>query len=230
MKKFLILALPAALLASCSMEPLGSDNAYQVPVEVEDTEISESTDLFYEEQEDPSTCIFKSNDTWYKNQDGYTLWTTTDTNESEDFEPINVTLEKTEGRANAGFGVVFCSQKINRKPYVLCVLIDANRNYTIGKVIDGYFYHITEDKKWHYSQAIQGGLGVQNTIEVSYDKDERKFILKINGYKVTDFTADAELTFKGSRSGYVVVIADNESYPNSHVWVTFKNNNKKIGE
>ena len=123
--------------------------------------------------------------------------------------------------SEAGFGLVFCEQKIEGKPFMLAVLINANGYYTVGKVSDGVFCHINDG--WKNSNFINKGYGIKNTISVAYDSGTRNFILKINGYEITSFTVSEQISFKNSRSGFAVVIANNESFPDKPVRVTFEN-------
>lgn len=46
---------------------------------------------------------------------GWTLWTAPNVNAAESFEPLSVEMAKESGRAEAGFGTVFCVQKIDRR-------------------------------------------------------------------------------------------------------------------
>ena len=48
-------------------------------------------------------------------------------------------------------------------------------------------------------------------------------VLKINGYEITSFTVSEQISFKNSRSGFAVVIASNENFPDKPVRVTFEN-------
>ena len=128
---------------------------------------------------------------------------------------------KESGRTEAGFGLVFCEQEIEGKPFMLAVLINANGYYTVGKVSDGVFCHINDG--WKNSSFINKGYGIKNTISVAYDTGTRNFILKINGYEITSFTVSEQISFKNSRSGFAAVVANNENFPDKPVRVTFEN-------
>lgn len=142
-------------------------------------------------------------------------------NAAESFEPLSVETAKESGRAEAGFGIVFCVQKIEGRPFMLTVLINAGGYYTAGKVFDGAFSHISGD--WKSSGFINRGCGIKNTIAVSYDEGRRNFLLRINGHEVTEFAVPEETAFKDSRSGFAVVIAHNENFPDIPVKVMFWN-------
>ena len=103
---------------------------------------------------------------------------------------------------------------------MLTVLINAKGLYTVGKVVDGVFSHINGG--WKDSSYINKGHGTYNNVSVSYDGESRNFMLRINGYDITDFTVPEEISFRGSRSGYAVVIAHNEDFPRTSVKVIFE--------
>ena len=75
---------------------------------------------------------------------------------------------------------------------------------------------------WKSSDLINRGCGIKNAIVFFYDDTEKSFLLKINGYELTEFTVPEEIAFKDSRSGFAVVIADNENFPDSQVKVVFE--------
>lgn len=206
-----------AALSSCGLEPFEEETN---PVSPNQTVISEESSLF-EPDEQNSFFTFKTNNTKYLTADGWTLWTVPNVNESESFEAMTVEAAKESGRTEAGFGIVFCSQKIDGKPFMIAVLINANGYYTVGKVFNGVFSHINGG--WKSSVFINKGYGIKNTMAVSYDEGSRNFLLKINGYEVTEFTVSEEILFKGSRSGFAVVIANNENFPANPVKVIFEN-------
>ena len=104
---------------------------------------------------------------------------------------------------------------------MLTVLINANGYYTIGKVYDGVFRHINEG--WESSKYIKRGLGIKNLINITYDENNTNFTLKLNGCEITNFSVEEEILFRESKSGYVVVIANNENFPKNSVKVFFEN-------
>lgn len=206
----------AILFASCTLQPFDDDNTVTV---VEETYITEESTLF-ENTDTTNKFTFKTNDTYYLNDYGYTIWTISETNLTDSFNPISVRVSKQGGRKEAGFGIILCHQMINDKPYMLTVLINTNGLYAIGKVVNGVFYHVNGG--WKNSSYINRGYGVKNDINISYDNINKHFILNINGYDITTFTVAENIVFKNSKSGFVVVIATNENFPNSPVMVTFE--------
>ena len=205
------------ILASCKLSQFeeGSNT-----VKPEQTNVEEASSLF-ETDEQNKEFTFETNDTKYLTSTGYTLWTVPNLNSSDTFCPMSVKITKESGRAEAGFGLVFCEQNIDEKSFMLTVLINANGMYAIGKVYDGVFNHINNG--WHKSDYIYSGLGVSNDIEITFDENDNNFILKINGYEIVTFAVNEEIVFKNSKSGFAVVIANNESFPSKPVRVIFKN-------
>ena len=216
-ENLLIVFASLALFSSCELAPFEEGETLTRP---EQTNLEEESTLF-EKDEQNKIFTFETNDTKYLGAKGWTLWTVPNVNTSESFNPVAVEVIKESGRTEAGFGLVFCEQEIEGKPFMLAVLINANGYYTVGKVSDGVFCHINDG--WKNSNFINKGYGIKNTIYVAYDTGTRNFILKINGYEITSFTVSEQISFKNSRSGFAVVIANNENFPGNPVRVTFEN-------
>lgn len=216
-KRRLIEFTVLVLLASCELSPFEED-ANPVPVEL--TSVEKESALFEADGQD-KIFTFRTNDTKYLTENGYTLWTVPLVNKEESFSPLTVEATKESGRSEAGYGVVFCEQEIEEKPFMLTVLINANGFYTVGKISDGVFSHINNG--WQSFSYINTGFGIKNTISIAYANDTKNFALKINGYETTTFAVSEEITFTNSRSGYVAVIANNENFPSNPVKVTFEN-------
>ena len=216
-EKLLIAFASLALFSSCE---LASFEEGENLIKPEQTNLQEESSMF-EKDEQNKTFTFETNDTKYLGAKGWTLWTVPSVNASESFNPVAVEVIKESGRTEAGFGLVFCEQEIEGKPFMLAVLINANGYYTVGKVSDGVFCHINDG--WKNSNFINKGYGIKNTISVAYDTGTRNFILKINGYEITSFTVSEQISFKNSRSGFAVVIAHNENFPDKPVRITFEN-------
>ena len=217
-EKLIILLISLAVLASCELTPFEEDE--KSIVKPEQTTVQETSSLFVQD-EDNKVFTFETNDTSYLGANGYTLWTVPNVNTTESFNPVAVEVIKESGRTEAGFGLVFCEQKIEGNPFMLAVLINANGYYTVGKVSDGVFCHINDG--WKNSNFINKGYGIKNTISVAYDTGTKNFILKINSYEITSFTVSEQISFKNSKSGFAVVIANNENFPSKPVRVTFEN-------
>lgn len=205
------------IMTSCELAPFEEG---QNPVNPEQTNVQEESTMF-EEYEQNKTFIFETNDTKYLTPNGYTLWTVPQINTSENFNAISVKVTKESGRTEAGFGLVFCEQNIDEKLFMLAVMINTNGLYSIGKIYDGVFSHINNG--WLKSNHIYSGLGVPNDISITFNNTNKNFTLSINNYEITSFTVNEKITFKNSRSGYVVVIANNENFPSKPVRVTFEN-------
>lgn len=215
--KLLLINISIILLVSCELSPFIREKETINP---EQTNVKEETSLFNQENSDDQSYEFVTNDTRFLNSNGYTFWSVPYVNTHDDFEPVTVTVRKESGRSEAGFGIVFCKQELNGKSYMLTVLINGNGLYTVGKVIEGSFHYL--DKGWKPSDSINRGQGVNNKISVSYDSEKKLFNLYINDYKVTSFSTSEDIIFKNSKSGFAVVIANNETFPANPVKVTFE--------
>lgn len=216
-ENLLIVFASLVLFSSCEIAPFEEGENLVNP---DQTNLQEESSMF-EKDERNKIFTFETNDTKYLGANGWTLWTVPNVNTSESFNPVAVEVIKESGRTEAGFGLVFCEQKIEGKPFMLAVLINANGYYTVGKVSDGVFCHINDG--WKNSNYINRGHGIKNTIAVAYDAGTKNFLLKINSYETTSFTVSEQIAFKGSRSGFAIVIADNENFPGKPVRVTFEN-------
>ncbi len=216
-ENLLIVFASLALFSSCELAPFEEGETLTRP---EQTSVQEESSLFTVDAQS-RIFTFETNDTKYLGAKGWTLWTVPNVNTSESFNPVAVEVIKESGRTEAGFGLVFCEQKIEGKPFMLAVLINANGYYTVGKVSDGVFCHINDG--WKNSNFINKGYGIKNTISVAYDTGTRNFILKINGYEITSFTVSEQISFKNSKSGFAAVVANNENFPGKSVRVTFEN-------
>lgn len=219
MKKTFFLAslILLVLLHSCSLSPFENqetDSAMDGSIQ----NITEGTSLFTPDETN-SLYTFETNDTKHISSSGRTFWTVSDINSGDSFEPVIIEVCKESGRSEAGFGAVFCSQEIDRKPFMLAVLINTTGLYIIGEITDGVFKAISG---WKHSAHINKGYGIKNELAVSYDSENKKFTLKINSCTVTDFAVSKSILFKDSRSGYAAVIAHNENFPQIPVKVQFK--------
>ena len=215
--KILVLIPFFWIIISCGLSPL-EEKANQFADEI--VNVNEESTLFIEDSSNANLYLFETNDTRYLNNAGYTLFTTNKTNESDGFETINVDMMKLAGNAEAGYGIIFCEQTIDSKPFMLSILINTNGLYTIGKITNGEFYHL--DNNWRYSSHINKGYGIKNKVSVSYDENLSSFNLQINDSDITSFTIPERITFKNSKSGFVVVISNRENFPEKSVKVEFE--------
>lgn len=204
------------IITACGLSPFDETTNSTIPVS---GNMREENTLF-ETGADNCVFMFETNDTKYLGANGYTIWSVPYINTSDTFDEFTVETVKENGRTEAGFGIIFCAQQINEKPFMLTVMINANGFYTVGKITNGVYCHINEG--WRNCRYIRKGLGVKNRLCISYDNERQNYILKINGYEITEFTVSENITFKNSRKGFAVVIANNENFPSSSVKVTFE--------
>lgn len=228
-KMFLMLVIFVLFLAGCNMPHISDGNNYDSGFtgsqngqgDMENAPIEINNDIFNPDPsaENNNTYKFVVAESYYLTEYGYTLWAEKYENTSESFEPFSVKMYKESGRAEAGYGIIFCSQKIDGVPYLLTVLINEQGMYSIGKVKNGVFSFI---ENWKSAGSIRTGAGVNNTVSIEYDAVEAKFKLQINGIDVTTFVVSEPIVFRGSKKGFVAVIADNEQFPANPVKVTYE--------
>ena len=211
-----ILLISILLFTACDSSVMESEK--DTPVSPKDTNILQKSELFVETESDIYTI--ETNDFSYLTSSGYTLWSVEEINTTDNFTPLNITVCKISGQKEAGFGIVFCIQQLEDKPFLLTVLINSNGLYTIGKVCNGIFSHINEG--WKNSNYINKGYGISNEINVSYNIENKKFILKINGYEITSFAVSENIKFKNSSWGFAAVIANNENFPSIPVKIIYE--------
>ncbi len=220
MKKyfFLTLILCSCIIYSCNWNIIDNETNEETTYS-ETVTISKSTTLFNKES-NSNEYVFETNDEKYITPSGYTLWTTTKTNNAQAFETITTKTCKQSGTNEAGYGIIFCEQQIEDNHFMLTVLINTRGFYTIGKVTNGTFIHI--NKGWKSSNNLNKGYGIYNQLEVTHNSNTNTFTLFINGCETATFTIEEKILFKDSNSGYVVVIADNEQFPEVPVKVLFE--------
>lgn len=206
-----------AIICSCELTPYVKEKG---TLNLEEVNVKEETLLFNQKNSEGTVYEFITNNSKFLNKNGYTFWSVPYENSQDFFEPVTVTVCKESGRSEAGYGIVFCKQELNGKSFMLTVLINGNGLYTVGKVIEGSFYYL--DKGWKSSESIKRGLGVKNKISVTYDSEKKIFDLCINDFKITSFSTSENISFSNSKSGFAVVIANNETFPVNPVKVTFE--------
>lgn len=211
------------LLSACGLSPIEEKDNY---TSEESVNITEESSLFIEDSNQSGSYLFETNDSKYLNNNGYTIWTTNKINTSNNFETITVEVSKNSGRIESGYGIVFCEQQLDGNPYMLAVMINANGLYTVGKIVNGIFYHL--EGNWKFSSYINKGYGFKNKICVSYDSALESFLLKINDNEITNFTVSEDIKYKNSKTGFVVVISNKEEFPGKPVKIEFEIKNQAI--
>lgn len=201
---------------SCKLKPFPEDEGNDGDDIGE--KIEDGTDLFSDE-ENTGIYVFETNEEKYLSEYGYTLWTLKGTNTADFFEPLEAKIYKSSGNLGAGFGLIFCEQKVDEKDFMIAVLINTKGQYIAGKVTDGQFESLFN---WKSSSYIKRGYGAINNVKISYENEDDSFLLTINGYEITRIKVSEPIAFKESKSGYVVVIDRGEQFPEVPVRVVFE--------
>ena len=136
------------------------------------------------------------------------------------FASIGRNLVKTEGDADAGYGLVFCHYDTHDSAFaetMLVVMLNTKGKYIAGKVVGSTF---TAFFPWTYSNKLAAGLGVANRLKVVLSGGE--FVIYLNNDEVKRFTdSEAPLHTQGA-DGYIVVISPSDSFPQHPVTVHFE--------
>ena len=205
-------AFGAILITFCAACDLPSASEVYL-ADPDTTTIPQNSTLFRTgEQSGNETLSFKTNDKTYMNDGkGSTLWTVQTNYSEQKFEAITVEAIKVSGNTLGGYGIVFCIQG-NR---MLCVLINGERKYAIGKITDGRYKKLRE---WRSSSHLHQGT-ILNRIGIV--KDGNNFVLSFNGEEETRFSDSIAPRLAFGNTGYVVIVSPNEDFPKNPVDVRF---------
>lgn len=179
---------------------------------------SEDSQLF-EYHKDTGSFVFSINDTKYLQDSGYTIWCSPNINEEKTFEPIEVTVSKSSGKTDTGYGLVFCNQVIKEKQFMLTIMINNKGQFIIGEVYEGVFQRITE---WKSNKALIQGVGVNNRIRIEHDDNRSVYKVFLNSELAMEFSTRAGVIQEGSEWGYVAVISNEENFPEIPVTVSYR--------
>jgi hypothetical protein len=172
---------------------------------------------------DTSTTFFEEKDGWvrfktaepaYVSATGRNFWTL---NFQSSSDTISVAMQKQSGMSKYGYGVAF---EIEDNKNFMVILIDTNKNYTVGSVEDGRFSYLDDDT-WLQSNDLTAGSGVINKVKIQRVDDE-KFSLYLNDNLVDKTFTYATSSPDPTQLGLVVTIGEEENFPRIPVEVLFK--------
>lgn len=211
---YFILILLLVLLSGCKMDDSGSgsgddDDNNDVVIETDWTDESSNSVRFF------------TNDPLCSDYNGTTFWKIGTYQEAE-MKTITVKVSKTSGYRYSGYGIIFCVQDSDN---FLTVLIDTQRGYTAGKVVDGEYTPLIEfspNVYWGDSEYLTIGYGVSNEISVNYD-ESNNFTISFNGHdNIITFNDSEAPFFTGGYYGYIATVSPYENFPNEPVEVYFE--------
>ncbi|MCQ2589749.1 MAG: hypothetical protein MJ179_04920 [Treponema sp.] len=178
---------------------------------------SEKIDSLFEQ--DDNTYEFKTNNTEYLKESGYTIWTVNEKNRSKSYIDYKISISKISGRSDMGFGIIYaCDEEETMK----VVLINVLGKYCIGNIEKGKF---KTTKEWTYTNLLRQNYGQVNELEISFNEVENRFVLLINGRKECDINNDIT-DFSDTGRGFVVTLAPNENFKTSYVHINFSKQNQ----
>ncbi len=161
--------------------------------------------------------VLRTNDRKYLMPGGYTAYKITDkTNVSS----VTAEVSRQSGNSIFGYGIVFAMRKKDNSEYMLSVMINTQRMYTVGKFAEGNYITI---KDWTPTDCLRGGYGITNKISVSVasDKSIRVSLNDVAVYTFKDTPYGTAPALSTGAHGFVTVISEVENFPESFVEVTF---------
>ena len=207
-----LLVLAAVFCTGCP-SPTGTIPG---PANPEGGQVALHSDLFVP---DSGNVTFTTNDPAYWTERGYTLWAPTGGSQST-FTSVERKLTKTEGDADAGYGLVFCHYDTGVSTLgetMLVVMVNTKGKYIAGEVVGSTF---TAFFPWTYSGRLATGLGVANRLKVTLSGGE--FVIYLNDEEAKRFIdSEAPLHAQGA-DGYIVVVSPSDSFPQHPVTVRFE--------
>lgn len=161
---------------------------------------------------------FSTSDPSYITQSGYSLWALNSAVQNP-FAGRLVTVNKLEGDATAGYGILFCHQDAQPDgslEKMLIVLINTKGEYAIGEAVGSSFSYI---KVWKSSLNLKLGYNQANTIGLGLSG--RDFILSFNRVEVSRFTPNESSYRLSGADGYIAVISPQDDFPSRPVHISY---------
>ncbi len=175
-------------------------------------DIIEQNELF---SEISGVIHFLTNDKKYSEKN-HTFWRRLSADQTPSGS-IKMDLLKESGHRSGGYGFFFREGKVNGSECMLTVLVQTGGMYAIGKVVDGKYEEITA---WKIGNTLRQGIGMWNTVEVSWDDEE--YVLFLNGVEIDRFRDMYEPRCSGNGSGAAAVVTRQEQFPNNPVYVRYR--------
>ncbi|CAD7837755.1 hypothetical protein S1OALGB6SA_1358 [Olavius algarvensis spirochete endosymbiont] len=212
-KKQGIMFLVIAMISSCDLNLVEEDWGDGIPsggVQV--------VEKLFEHSADTGSYRLHTNDKQFSRLYGSSVWLPLSANPQNPFDVWRVTVSKSSGEENAGYGIVLCQQMVsNDVEAMLTVMIRVDRYYQIGKVIGKKYTKLTG---WKYSRNLNGGYGIVNEIEV--ERGSGEWVLSFNGEETERFKDEEEPMLEGGIQGFLAVISPLERFPSIPVDIKFK--------
>jgi hypothetical protein len=178
----------------------------------ESSPFEEVSDLFQDTS--GGIVVLETNDKNYLGPRGYTLWALRGAGNNP-FIRKEVDVIKQSGNLYAGYGILFCHEVSGLDESMLFVMINTQKEYMAGKVINGDVEYI---KEWTTFNYLSAGIGMTNKIVVTRD-NSGIFAIELNGVDTGTRFQDSKA---GGREGYIAVIAPNDDFVYSSVRIEYQ--------
>ena len=208
------IVISVILTIGCWVTPIDEDPT-------DGTTFSNVPELFLPDP-DTGTIVFETDDPEYWSSEGYTLWNY----KSEIINPFSewtVTVNKSSGDAEAGYGLIFCryvSPGITGET-MLVLLVNTNQEYMVGEIRSMTFFEIIP---WTATTHLSGGNDKDNAIKITYDSIKEDYSVYFNNKLEGTFRDDVPPLHTGGNNGFIVIISPNDSFPGYPVHVEFTEN------
>ena len=216
-KKALILFAITLLAGACILP----DNP-ELVLNINSGAFEAASELFEEAGEEGglTTVRFHTNDNRYWSEYGHTVLTVWGEEHEKPFTERTIIMSKPKGFASACYGALICHALRNVEgkdtETMLCVMINNEGQYALGKVIGGRYEALLN---LTFSPYLNTGAGAPNKMRLTYEAG--LFSLYFNGAFVQTFNDANEPVHFAGRNGYVVVIAPYDKFPEGEVDVYF---------
>jgi hypothetical protein len=167
----------------------------------------------FEKQPD-NTVRFYTNDRRLLGVSGSTHWKI-GTVSAQPMTEFTVTVQKSTGSVQGGYGVVFAAADAD---HFLVVLIDTTQHYKVGKFVRSTGLKVLTD--WTEAAELNGGY-VANTIRIAFTAPNQ-YRIYFNGDTVGKYFQDNDaVPYTGGFFGYVAEVHATDSFPDVPVDVSF---------
>jgi hypothetical protein len=197
----------------------GCDTQYETITKTVTVKDTTDTKTILWEADASGDTQFYTNDSRYMGPDeGYSYWVYGSVSETTMSSDYIVGVYKVSGSKSYYSGPIFCVQSSGN---FLTVMINTERQYEIGKVIDGVYSTVIVDNTT--STDLYSGFNVMNKIKVSQTAAGTfKVVFNDAEANAVTFQDNGTTPFTGGKFGFMTTVSAEEVFPSVPVDVRFK--------